>query len=222
MPQRSSPPRPPSPPRPAPEAAPLEEAEGAAGAVPARAGRLPAGWWVGLAGVLIGLAGLGTAYWALRDPPEHVPVPVVSESGAVAGGGSSVWPQQEPAAPEPAASALSGKRGHSQLLQLDIPTGFAPPRLQSLSFADAFAQAAAYRGWHCLRSEVILFSDARQALPAVQEHLLAQGYQVEDAPAALGEDQGWLARHPEQPDLFGSFSTGAEGRGNVSLCKLGS
>lgn len=172
---------------------------------------LPSGWWLGLGGVLVGLLGLGTAFWALQDRSEvAAPVPVVESA-----------PQQVAVPSEPAPGAeATGTGSHSRLLEMDIPTGFPPPQLQNLSFADAFVQAADYRGWQCQSTEVILFSDARQALPAVQEQLLELGYQVSETETALGEDRSWLARHPERPDLFGSFSAGEEGRGNVSVCSL--
>ncbi|WP_189641727.1 hypothetical protein [Deinococcus piscis] len=174
---------------------------------------LPSGWWLGLVGVLVGLLGLGTAFWALRDRPEmDAPVPVIQDKGPIPSSGDT--------ASASATAAPGAAGGHSKLLELDIPTGFPPPQLQSLSFADAFAQAAAYRGWQCQQPEVILFSDARQTLPAVQERLLELGYQVKDTETALGEDRSWLAQHGERPDLFVSFSSGEQGRGNVSLCAL--
>lgn len=179
---------------------------------------LPNNWWLWLIGVVLGLLALGTAYWTLREqPPVSEPVSVVRESDT--GTSESSGLNADPAATT-GTEALDTEGGHSALLELDIPTGFPPPQLQSLSFAAAFGEAAAYRGWHCQQTEVVLFSDARQALPAVQEQLLALGYQVTPTEAALGEDEGWIARHATRPDLFGSFSSGEEGRGNVSLCSL--
>ncbi|WP_261664517.1 hypothetical protein [Deinococcus sp. Marseille-Q6407] len=198
-----------------------------------RRSALPSGWLVGLAGVLIGLLGLGAAFWMLRDQPAvNAPVPVAEETAQAAASQPAtaatpdgttatttiVRPGQTSA---PATTeTLDAAGGHSALLDLQVPSGFAPPKLENLSFADAFAQAAAYRGWQCQQTEVILFSDAHQALPAVQERLLELGYQVSDTETALGEDHSWLAKHPDRPDLFGSFSSGQEGRGNVSLCSL--
>lgn len=200
-----------------------------------RSRTLPSGWWIGLTGVLVGLLGLGAAFWALRDHSEvTAPVPVIEEqapgqaplssvpaSGATAGTGTASGTGTADAPGTADTPDMAGEgQGYSALLELDIPTGFPPPQLQSLSFADAFAQAAAYRGWQCQQTEVILFSDARQALPAVQEQLLTLGYQVNDTETALGEDRSWLAQHPGRADLFGSFSSGEEGRGNVSVCSL--
>lgn len=167
--------------------------------------------------MLVGLLGLGTAFWALRDSSE---VTVIGTDGLPQATPTTLLPT-EPAPSAPAQTndlSASQSGNHSALLEMDIPTGFAPPELQTLSFTDAFAQAAAYRGWRCGQTEVILFSQSQQAVPAVQEQLLNLGYQVTPTEAALGEDESWLAHHASKSTLFGSFSTGEEGRGNVSVC----